>query len=95
MAATFNPQAAADQARNAFTVIVPRCDLRPSDGARGCQRSRPSLQLRRSRRELLYRSYSYPCATESGPIGLAANALIKADCSFNWRDQDGGLRLAL
>ena len=29
------------------------------------------------------------------PIGLAANALINADCSFNWRDQDGGLRLAL
>ena len=39
--------------------------------------------------------YSYPCATESGPIGIAADALIKADCSFNWRDQDGGLRLAL
>ena len=39
--------------------------------------------------------YSYPCATESGPIGLAAEALIKADCSFNWRDQDGRLKLAL
>ena len=39
--------------------------------------------------------YSYPCATESGPIGLATDALIKADCSFNWRDQDGRLKLAL
>jgi hypothetical protein len=29
------------------------------------------------------------------PIGLAADALIKADCSFNWGGQDGGLRLAL
>jgi hypothetical protein len=25
------------------------------------------------------------------PIGLAAGALIKADCSINWRDQDGKL----
>jgi hypothetical protein len=39
--------------------------------------------------------YSYPCATESGPIRLADDALIKGDCSFNWRDQDGELRLAL
>jgi len=39
--------------------------------------------------------YAYPCATESGPIGLAADALIKADCSFNWRDQDRGFRSAL
>jgi hypothetical protein len=25
------------------------------------------------------------------PIGLIAGALIKADCSINWRDQDGKL----
>ena len=27
------------------------------------------------------------------PIGLAAGALIKADCSINWRDPDNGNKL--
>ena len=59
MAATFNPQAAADQARNAFTVIVLGAIfvLRPHTWLPAI---RPSLQLRRSRRELLYRSVFLP-----------------------------------
>ena len=90
MAATFNPQAAPKPTPQRLHRDCPRCDLRLSDGACGCQRSRPSLQLRRSRRELLYRSVFLPVRDQSGPIGLAADALIKTDCSFNWRDQDGG-----
>ena len=95
MAATFNPQAAADQARNAFTVIVLGALFVLATAHVAVGDPAPAYNCGDRGVSYCIVRYSYPCATESGPIGLAANALIKADCSFNWRDQDGGLRLAL
>ena len=96
MVATFNPQAAADQiARNAFTVIVLGAIFVLATAHVAASDPAPAYNCGDRGVSYCIVRYSYPCATESGPIGLAANALIKADCSFNWREQDGGLRLAL
>ena len=96
MVATFNPQAAADQiARNAFTVIVLGAIFVLATAHVAASDPAPAYNCGDRGVSYCIVRYSYPCATKSGPIGLAANALIKADCSFNWREQDGGLRLAL
>ena len=88
MAATFNPQAAADQARNAFTVIVLGAIFVLATAHVAASDPAPAYNCGDRGVSYCIVRYSYPCATESGPIGLAANALIKADCSFNWRDQE-------
>ena len=93
MAATFNCLAAAEQARNAFTVIV--LGASPSQRRRTWLRWHPAPPPGAAIAALVTVSFGIPTVRDRiRPIGLAANALIKADCSFNWRDQDGGLKLA-